>query len=203
MTNEELMQSIKTRWGSVIDQACSASSVPASFLAALIANESGGDPNVKRFEPKVLSDLWQVLMGRKAAYGSIGRSDLVQFIAAGGADGAAPFAGDLLRAGLAALSTAMQRLDGLATSEGLVQIMGYEAIPFHQNAAEALRDPSTELPIATKMLAEFAQRNALDLRKDFDQLFDCWNTGRPHAATFDPQYIPNGRARKAAYEALP
>lgn len=198
MTNEELMQSIKTRWGSVIDQACSVSSVPASFLAALIANESGGDPNVKRFEPKVLSDLWQVLMGRKTAYGSIGGSDLVQFIT-GSTDGSAPFTGNLL----AALATTMQRLDGLATSEGLVQIMGYEAIPFHQNSAEALRDPATELPIATKMLAQFAHRNVLDLGKDFDQLFDCWNTGRPHAPTFDPQYIPNGLARKTAYEALP
>jgi hypothetical protein len=187
MTNEELMQSIKARWGAVIDQACSASSVPASFLAALIGNESGGDPNAKRFEPKVLSDLWQVLMGRKAAYGSIGRSDLVQFIS-----------GQIA----AWRADALSRLDGLATSQGLVQIMGYEAIPFHQDSAEALRDPATELVIATKMLAQFAEHNGLDLGKDFDQLFDCWNTGRPHAPTFDPQYIPNGLARKAAYEAL-
>jgi hypothetical protein len=199
MTNTELMQAIKDRWGATIDAACGASSVPASFLAALIANESGGDPNAKRFEPKVLLALWEVLLGRKAAYGSLGRADVRDFLVVPGA----VTVGIEPDRSLLVVSGALQRLDGLATSQGLVQIMGYEAIPFHQNSAEALRNPATELVIATKMLADFAQRFSLDVSKDFSDLFDTWNTGRVHAPTFDPNYIPNGLARKAAYEALP
>ena len=57
-----------------------ASSVPASFLGALVANESGGNVLAKRFEPAVLAHLWEVLLGRKAAYGTIGRTDLVAFV---------------------------------------------------------------------------------------------------------------------------
>jgi len=52
-------------------------------------------------------------------------------------------------------------------------------------------------------LADFAARNTLDLTRDFSQLFDCWNTGRPHAPTADPQYIPNGLRRMELYKALP
>lgn len=178
------MQNIKTLWGAAIDAAAGVSSVPASFLAALIGNESGGNPAAKRFEPKVLLALWEVLLARKAAYGSIGRGDLVNFLASMQVD-------------------AFQRLDSLATSQGLTQIMGYEAISFHLDSAAALQDPAKELVITTKMLAEYAQRDQFDLAVDFSEMFDCWNTGRPHAPTFDPQYIPNGLARKAVYEALP
>jgi hypothetical protein len=40
--NTTLMKSIRAHWGDAIVLACAASSVPPSFLAALIANESGG-----------------------------------------------------------------------------------------------------------------------------------------------------------------
>ena len=79
MTDQELMQSIKTKWGALIDAACKHSSVPPAFLAALVANESGGNPDAKRFEPGVLAQLFAVLLNRKAFYGSIARENIIAF----------------------------------------------------------------------------------------------------------------------------
>jgi hypothetical protein len=197
MSDQELMQSIKTKWGAAIADTCHTSSVPPAFLAALIAGESGGNENAKRFEPRVLAALWEVLLGRKAAYGSISTRHLIQFV------GNTPAIPSVTPQSLPA--DALQRLDSLATSWGLTQIMGYEVLDPLLNAGSVkdLQTPATELPTTLRMMAQFAQRLGLDVTKDFSEMFDCWNTGRPHAPTFDPQYIPNGIARMAIYEALP
>jgi hypothetical protein len=52
--DHELMQQIRERWASRISQL-----EPAyqPFMAALVANESGGDPDAKRFEPAVFRHL--------------------------------------------------------------------------------------------------------------------------------------------------
>jgi hypothetical protein len=194
--NTLLMTTIRAKFGAAIAAACEASSVQPEFLAALIANESGGNPDAKRFEKGVLDQLWNVLQGREAAFGSIGRNDLLQYISAGSVS----FPGGASNAD-ASISVALQRLDNLATSYGVTQIMGYEAIPFDIQAT-AIIDPAAALHYTTRMLADFAQRFDLDLTKDFSELFDCWNSGRPHAPTADPQYIPNGLRRMAAYKAL-
>lgn len=199
MTEIELMQSIKTKYGAAIVAATSASSVPPAFLAALIANESGGMESAKRFEPGVLAALWQVLLGRKAAYGSIGAADLVQFLAGTAAS---------LRAAQSLPADAFQRLDALATSWGLTQIMGYEALTQLAFAGSRsgfiafMSTPDGSLRVTIQMLADFAQRWQLNLATDADRLFDCWNTGRPHAATADPEYIPRGLARMKIYASL-
>ena len=195
--NTALMTRIRAAWGDAIVLACASSSVPPSFLAALIANESGGNASAHRFEKGVLDSLWEVLLGRAPAYGSLKRNDLVQFLLALDSS-LAPGAG----APEAGLTRSMLRLDSLATSYGLTQVMGYEAIAFHLDGVARLADPAGELPITLNMLADFAHRFGLDLAADFPELFDCWNTGRPHHPTADPQYIPNGLARKAIYETL-
>jgi hypothetical protein len=205
-----LMQSIYSQWGELIDSACKLSSVPPAFLAALVANESGGVSVRKRFEPHVLAALWQVLMGRTAAYGSIGRDDVLKFVM-----NADPASTDPLLLGnspspLFGVTTEMLLFDTLATSWGLVQIMGYEAVEFHTNGVKALQSPSSELPIALKMLAQFAQRFDLDLAMkpgvnadaDAAGFFSCWNTGRPHSPTADPLYVPNGLKRMKIYAQL-
>ncbi len=170
-----LMKSIREKFGTVIDAICSTSSVQPGFMAALIANESGGDPEKTRFEKNVLLQLWEVEMGRKATFGSIGRADLRR----GTTD---PY----------------RFLDNLATSWGLTQIMGYESIPFSVTV-DKLQEPATSLRITSRMLADFAGRSQLDFAKDSIELFDCWNTGRPHATTADPEYIPNGLRRMTLY----
>ncbi len=48
--------------------------VPAEFLAALTANESGGDTHAKRFEPGVYEHLKRVAAGQVTSYGSIVKS---------------------------------------------------------------------------------------------------------------------------------
>ena len=56
-TDAELMQEIKDRWGIQINESCVGTEISEAFLAALIANESGGDPDVQRFEPSVYERL--------------------------------------------------------------------------------------------------------------------------------------------------
>lgn len=187
MTDAELMQSIKTQWGMLFTQVTgSFLTVKPSFLAALTANESAGNPNASRFEPAVLGHLVQVWLGRQANYGAITNRDLHGVVPA-----------------LEAASISVSLLVDLATSWGLVQIMGYESIAFQTpNGVADLKNPVSELPIACRMLAQFAERNGLDLATNFSELFDCWNTGRPHAPTADPHYIPNGLARMQLYENL-
>jgi len=207
MTDQELMQKIHDVAGAILVGAADKTSVPEAFLAALVANETGKEfaegglvaaAQAKRFEPGVLADLWQVLMGRKMAYGSIGRTDLLRYVT-----------------GLPAIpinvpvnipSNALNLLDGLATSWGITQIMGYhamEAALFAQPAyANRLLDPETDLDVTTKMLAQFAAHFSLDLAKDFADLFRCWNTGSPSGKTFDPNYVPNGLKRMQLYDAV-
>lgn len=193
MTDLELMQDLKTRFGTTIAAACSVSSVPPAFIAALIANESGGNVNAKRFEPHVLSALWEVLLGRKAAYGSIARSVLVGYVAG------VPVPTINVPAHLP--PDAFQRVDALATSWGLTQIMGYHALEFGV-ALNDLNSPESGLGIATKMLTGFARSFQLDVTKDFGEMFRCWNGGHPTAQTFDPQYVPNGLARMQLWTSL-
>lgn len=196
MSDLQLMQAIKTKWGAELARL--QTSIPASFFAALIANESGGDETAQRFEPAVFGTLAQVLLGRKASYGSIYKPNIESFTV----DEAVQIGGSgLTRAAFVTLT--LQRLAQLATSYGLVQIMGYEAIAFHLDGVQRLADPASELPIACKMITDFAERFQFDVTKDFEDMFTCWNTGRPHGTTFDPNYVPNGLARKVAYEALP
>jgi hypothetical protein len=194
MTEQELMQSIKTQHGAAIAAACHTSSVPENFLAALIANESGGKSDAKRFEKGVLLNLWEVLLGRKAHFGSLGRGDLLKFVTAL-QSGQTRFADNLP-------ADAFQRVDGLATSWGLTQIMGYHVV----TTAVTLDDllvPEHHLGFALSMLAGFAHQFSLDVTAEFSELFRCWNTGRPDGTTFDPLYVSNGLVRMAIWTSLP
>jgi Transglycosylase SLT domain len=193
VSNQDLMQSIKAKWGAMITAACKVSSVPEAFLAALIANESGGDPNAKRFESHVLLALWEVLLGRKASYGSIGRSMLVGFVS-----GVSP---QPVQVPASLPADTYQRLDSLATSWGLTQVMGFNVI--EQGSVDKLKDPQSSLHVTTVMLGQFVHRFQLDPITDFPPMFACWNTGGPDPAkTFDPNYVPNGLERMKIYAAL-
>lgn len=194
MSDQQLMQDIRTKWGAAIDAACATSNVPPAFVAALIANESGGNVDAKRFEKGVLASLWEVLLGRKTAYGSIIRADLVSYVS--GVPGT-PFS-----APATLPADAFQRVDGLATSWGLTQVMGYhvlEPIVGHAMGITALKVTDTHLAMALRLLAQFAHEFQLDVTTEFEQLFRCWNGGHPTAATFDPKYVPNGLARMKIY----
>jgi len=186
-----LMQRIFDTCGGNIRTACLGSSVSESFLAALVANESGGNLSAKRFESAVLVSLWQVLLGRTANFGSIGRADLVRYVA--GNDGTT------MPANLPV--DAFQRVDALATSWGYTQILGYNAMAAGKPISY-LQDAAGCLDFSIAMLKSFATRFDLDVSKDFEQLFDCWNSGRPGGKTYDPMYTSNGLARMQLYQRL-
>jgi hypothetical protein len=195
MTDLELMQSIKTKWGAAIATACATSSVPEKFLAALIGNESGGNANAKRFERNVLASLWEVLLGRKAAFGSVGRSDLVAYVTG--------IAGTPVNTPANLPGDAFQRIDALASSWGLTQIMGYHILEGGSSKTiQGLQDPELHLVTALRMLAAFAKEFNLDVTADFSDLLHCWNAGSPSAPTFDPHYVPNAMNRMDAWTSL-
>jgi hypothetical protein len=195
VTDLELMQSIKYKWGTVIATAADNSSVPAAFLAALIANESGGDENAKRLEKGVLAALWEVLLGRKTAYGSISRVSLVGYIAG------VSLPTTNVPANLPA--DAFQRADALASSWGLTQIMGYHILEGGSTKTiDGLRDPALHMAMCTRMLAQFATHFQLDITKDFSAMLHCWNGGHPTAETADPNYVPNAMRRMDLWTTL-
>lgn len=218
MSEQAAMQAIKMKWGGKIKSALLAHDAPApvvseAFLAALIKGESGGINDAKRFEKTVLSALWEVLVGRKAAYGSIGRADLVAYVSCV-QDAAAPAPGGWSADTLA-------RIDSLATSWGLTQIMGYHCIelagemtadipgssPAHMDiVSKPLTDPDFALGMTLRMLAGFVKQWSLEnITTDAERsasLFRCWNTGRPDGVTFDSNYASNGLERMSLYENL-
>lgn len=188
--NVALMASIRARYGVVIDAACAGTEIEPAFLAALVANESGGNLQATRFEPAVLVSLWQVLQGRKAAFGSIGAQDLAAFVFT-------PVAGAANNS-----LAAMQRLDRLATSWGLTQIMGYNVLGVLQDPA-TLATPQACFRVTLQMLADFIKRFGITQTFSsncWERLFRCWNAGSPDSATFDPNYPTLGIARAYIYE---
>lgn len=194
-----LMQSIRDRWKTAIDSAVTGTAIPAKFLAALVANETGGKPDANRFESGVLGHLWNVMLGRQTRYGSIARSDLSNYVSG--------FSATPITAPTTLPANAFQRLDELATSWGLTQIMGYHvlewlSIPAWYRTVDDLRVPESNLRCATLLLTQFANHFALDLATDFEALLHCWNSGSPTGQTFDPEYVPNGLQRMELYGSL-
>ena len=178
--DQTLMKTIRATYGAAIEEACQGSAIPPEFLAALVANESGGNPAAKRFEKGVLCQLWEVMIGRSAAFGSIGRKDIFGWLPS------------------LSFQEVMQLVDGLASSWGLTQIMGYEMIHPDRRIHD-LVEPQFNLGHARGMLEDFAKRFNLNPQTDSGQLFHCWNTGRPQGVTYDPVYPQTGLARMDIY----
>jgi hypothetical protein len=65
-----------------------------------------------------------------------------------------------------------------------------------------LVEPRFHLRLALELLAEFAERYQLDARREFAEMFRCWNTGQPYGQTFAPAYVPKGLRRMEIYRAI-
>jgi hypothetical protein len=202
-SDQELMSRITSDWGAIIAQACHLSSVPPEFLAALTANESGGDPNATRFELSIYQRLRAVHEGRASQFWNITGNALADELL----EMALPY-DDTPKADPDAMQVPIfgklpedvddQDLRALATSWGLTQIMGYQMIG-RRGTVATLLDPPEHYRIALELLAEFAQHCGLDVTAEFEQMFRCWNTGRPDGKTYDSAYVPNGLARMKLY----
>ena len=175
------MLRIKTRWGPAIQEACKYSSVPQEFLAALIANESGGNSEAQRFERGVFRKLCAVRAGDLREYGGITHAFLA--------------------------STEDTSLRDWATSWGLTQIMGYH-VARRPGGVEILKVPASHLKFALGLLGEFVEHLQLNPKAEFEEMFRCWNSGAPYddaktarieGKTFDPKYVARGLARMKIY----
>ena len=178
------MERIHGRWSSAIQEACKYSSVPQEFLAALIAGESGGDPEAKRFEARVFRKLCVVRAGLSREYAGITHDFLA--------------------------STEDMTLRDWATSWGLTQVMGYH-VARRPGGVAILKDPATHLKFALGLLSEFVERFQLNPKLEFEEMFRCWNSGAPYddpqtprieGRTHDPKYVARGLARMEIYRGL-
>jgi hypothetical protein len=133
-----LMQRVFDRCSAAISKACSFSSVPAAFLGALTANESGGDATAVRFEPAVYAHLAAVSRGERHAYGSITEPELDSEIA----DLLHPKAASYHERFLDVMDSLQSAATGVTASVG--QTTGGQRPPLHQPAGgqgPALQQP--------------------------------------------------------------
>lgn len=202
-----LVQRVFERCHEAIVEACAKSSVPAEFLGALTANESGGCGDATRFEPAVYGHLVAVAQGRRPAYGSINATMLDAEVAELLRDHDATLHARYMTRGFAEIHSPEIRtatddaLRELATSWGYTQIMGYHMVG-RSGDVQQLLDPHFHFRMAIRLLSEFALDYQLDASSEFEEMFRCWNTGRPHGATFDPDYVDQGLRRMEIYRQL-
>jgi hypothetical protein len=202
-----LVQRVFGHCSEVIAEACTRSAVPPEFLGALAANESGGRGDARRFEPAVYRHLLAVAQGRSPSYGSINVTELDQEVAELlPANDAALHARYMTRGFADIHSREIRRaaddaLRELATSWGYTQIMGYHMVG-RPGDVHKLLDPHFHFRTAIWLLSEFVVDYHLDPAHDFAEMFCCWNTGRPHGRTFDPDYVGKGLQRMEIYRQL-
>ena len=202
-----LVRRVFTRCDEFIQEACRSSSVPVEFLGALTANESGGDSAAVRFEPSVYRHLKAVAAGERPRYGGIGAEalceELTEVLHPKTGEFHEKFLNSLFTAGQASELSRLadEALRELASSWGFVQIMGFHLIGRHGTVRDLL-EPRFHYHLANQLLAEFAESYQLDRGREFEELFRCWNTGRPDGRTTDPAYVENGLRRMKLYQEL-
>ncbi len=200
----KLLERVFARCHAAIVVACSHSTLPPSFLGALVANESGGNARAARFEPAVYRHLRGVADGKAQLYSGIHAADLdAEFdeMLHPKADAfhqrsLTPEFRDRHSPELAALED--EALRELATSWGFTQIMGYHMVG-RSGTVRDLLDAGFHFRVAVELLNEFAQEFALDPSLEFEPLFRCWNTGSPYGVTFAPDYVRKGIERIEIY----
>jgi len=202
-----LVQRVFERCAEAITEACAKSSVPPEFLGALVANESGGCRDARRFEPAVYLHLEAVAAGGSPSYGSINLANLRDEVAGQLPAGDATLHARYMTRGFAEIHSGEiakatdAALRELATSWGYTQIMGYHMVG-RAGDVHQLLDPRFHFRMAVWLLSEFALDFHLDPGRDFEPLFRCWNTGGPHGRTYDPGYVENGLRRMQIYRQL-
>ena len=198
-----LVERVFYRCHAHIAEIAQASSVPARFLGALTANESAGALDAARFEPAVYRHLVAVASGEAPAYAGIQSAEIERQIE-DRLHPKAEFHGRYLTPAFAAgqgeqnAALRDEVLRELATSWGFTQIMGYHVLGRGRSVRD-LVDPGCHYGLAVELLAEFARDYHLDLGREFEPMFRCWNTGQPHGKTYDPAYVENGVRRMGLY----
>lgn len=201
-----LMKLISTRFGALIAESVAGTRLPAAFLAALIANESAGDANAKRFEPKHFAEIMLVLSAQKVGFDPTGLSrvlgpnEILRYVSPDPA-----IAGVRLT-----FQQSLARAVQLSTSWGLTQIMGWNFL--EQDRTNWLPPaPDKQLQMTMILLTIRASFWHLDVGADpargaggdHEKLFASWNAWVPDPAkTYDPQYCAKGLSRMAIYDTI-
>jgi hypothetical protein len=202
-----LVQRVFTRCDAFIQESARSSLVPAEFLGALTTNESGGNSAAVRFEPSVYRHLKAVAAGERPRYGGIDAEalckELAEVLHPKTGEFHALFLNSLFMPGQAGELSRLadEALRELASSWGFVQIMGFHMMGRHGTVRDLL-EPRFHYHFANQLLADFAASYHLDLSRKFEEMFRCWNTGRPDGRTADPAYVKNGLTRMEVYRAL-
>ncbi len=171
---KEITARIFTTLRAEITRAVEGSSVPASFLAGVIAVENPRlSATAKRLEPHVYEKLIEVRDGARASYNNVKQAQLSD-------------AGDMA-------------VKALAHSYGYMQIMGWWCFRLNCSVKE-LRDPAKHLSFAVELLKIVAGKYLRD--GDYSAALRIWNTGSPTGKTHDPAYVSNALAVKEKFEAL-
>jgi len=228
MAEQKLMARVFDRCHAAILPVCRCSSLPPEFLGALTANETGGNPKAARFEPAVYRHLLAVVAGQSPAYGPLKADRLLASLGRVVHPKADGYHAQVLTPQFASRhvdslsSLEDERLRELASSWGFTQIMGYHVLgrasaarvsgasnpkseisnlrfEISDTDPKILLDPTTHFRVALELLADFCERFQLDPRREFEEMFRCWNTGQPYGATYDPHYAENGLRRMKIY----
>ncbi len=204
LAEERLVRRVHARCDGFIQEACRKTTICPAFLGALTANESGGNPSAVRFEPAVYRHLKAVAAGESPRYGSIGAEALYEELGEVLHPKASEFHKQFLDSAFTSSQSkelsrlADEALRELACSWGFVQIMGFHVVGRPATVRDLLK-PQFHYQLAIQLLSDFARTHRLDLNRNFEELFRCWNTGRPNGKTMDTAYVANGLRRMAIY----
>lgn len=182
-----LMSLIRDQMGAPIRDAVKGTAIPEAFVAALTANESGGNPAASRFEAAEQDEFLLVLDCKRGPYQGITAAQLQKAIR-----------GDT------------RSLVAFCTSWGPTQIMGWHAIKEGYPLSELLTIPR-HFYHAVQELLDFAREFRMMLPpapfpdgvafpdQIATDLFHCWNAGAPTRPTTDPAYSADGLERMKIY----
>ena len=153
-----------------IERAAAGTDLAPEYIAALISIESSppGNRVSERFEPKVYQHLLE-LKRSGSEWGGLSRSAVARY-------------ND-------------EQLKELATSYGLVQIMGYHCIQLGCEVSELKGDYQLQWA-AAYMQYHYAKQAR---RKDWNACFRIHNTGRPDGRPHRSDYVTRGLQRMQYY----
>ncbi|MEQ9362698.1 MAG: hypothetical protein RIF32_00560 [Leptospirales bacterium] len=155
---------------SEIAQAAKGTDLRPEYIAALISIESSppGNRDSERFEPNVYRHLLK-LKQDGTSWGGLDRKDVLKY--------------------------SDDQLKELATSYGLVQIMGYHCIDLGCDVAELKGDYQLQWA-AAYMQFHYAKQAR---QRDWNACFRIHNTGRPNGRPHRSDYVERGLIRMQYY----
>lgn len=170
-SEDAMMWRLYKRWHPSIQAAVDGTDISAPYMAAVISLESHppGNPNSKRFEPNIYRKL-QALRDQGTPFGYMKRSALQ-----GKTD---------------------TELREMATSHGLVQIMGYHCLHLKCEVSE-LSGRDQLLWAVAFMQGSYAKAAR---RHDWESCFRIHNTGRHDGKTSRGDYVKRGLIRMRYYQ---